>query len=390
MTGPQQLIVAVIVVFVIAFAITMIVLNRHANSMISTNKKLVENQNALLEQNTQHKISLEDLEWVNFKGDNGNFNLEPGKGYLYARKTSGEFTLTGTPYSGNGVIELDYDSNANEFAGWNLLGNPYDYNVSVDKAFYVMNEEGTEITPADEGMPIMPMQGFFVVATEEGQTVTFSEWEAPFVPLDKLVMNLTNKRGATIDRAIVRFDEGHQLPKFQLNKNHTKVFIPQEGKDYAIVNVGRDAMHCISTEMPVSFKAEKNGSYTLSFAAQEVSFDYLHLIDNLTGNDVDLLANPSYTFEANTTDYAQRFKLVFAINDEDNKNNKDNFAFISNDEIIVNGEGMLQMFDVTGRTVYAAEVNSAFRIPNSAFTSGVYVLQLVNGDQVKTQKIVVK
>ena len=172
----------------------------------------------------------QDLEWVNFKGDNGNFNLEPGKGYLYAHNTFGMFTLTGTPYSGNGVIELDYDSNAAEFAGWNLLGNPYDYNVSVDKAFYVMNEEGTEITPADEGMPIMPMQGFFVVATKEGQTVTFSEWEAPFVPLDKLVMNLTNKRGATIDRAIVRFDRGHQLPKFQLNKHHTKVFIPQEGE----------------------------------------------------------------------------------------------------------------------------------------------------------------
>lgn len=59
MTGPKLLIVAVIIVFVIAFAITMIVLNRHANSMISTNKKLVENQNAILEQNTQHKISLE-------------------------------------------------------------------------------------------------------------------------------------------------------------------------------------------------------------------------------------------------------------------------------------------------------------------------------------------
>lgn len=54
-----MLIVAVILMFVIAFAITMIVLNAHAKNMISTNKKLVENQNALLEQNTQHKIALE-------------------------------------------------------------------------------------------------------------------------------------------------------------------------------------------------------------------------------------------------------------------------------------------------------------------------------------------
>ena len=142
----------------------------------------------------------QDLEWINYKGNNGNFNLEPGKGYLYARKTSGTFTLTGTPYSGNGVIELDYDSNAAEFAGWNLLGNPYDYNVSVDKPYYIMNEAGTEIiSPEDENTPILPMQGFFVVATEAGQKVTFSEWEAPYVPLpiDKLVMNLTPSSNST-------------------------------------------------------------------------------------------------------------------------------------------------------------------------------------------------
>jgi AraC-like DNA-binding protein len=59
MTGPQQLIATVIIVFVIAFAITVFVLNKQAKNMFSTNKKLVENQNTLLEQNTQHKIALE-------------------------------------------------------------------------------------------------------------------------------------------------------------------------------------------------------------------------------------------------------------------------------------------------------------------------------------------
>ena len=54
-----MLIATVILVFVIAFAITVIVLNKQAKNMISTNKKLVENQNTLLEQNTEHKIALE-------------------------------------------------------------------------------------------------------------------------------------------------------------------------------------------------------------------------------------------------------------------------------------------------------------------------------------------
>ena len=327
-----------------------------------------------------------DLEWINYKEGEGNFNpgfnLEPGKGYLYAHNTSGEFALNGTPYSGNGVIELDYDSNATEFAGWNLLGNPYDYNVSVDKAFYVMNEEGTEITPADEGMPIMPMQGFFVVATEEGQTITFSEWHAPYVPLDKLVMNLTNKRGATIDRAIVRFDGGHLLPKFQLNKHHTKVYIPQEDKDYAIVNATEMG------EMPVNFKAEKNGNYTLSFAAQEVSFDYLHLIDNLTGNDVDLLANPSYSFEAKSTDYENRFKLLFVCGDANDDND---FAFFNNDNWIISNEGnaIIQVIDVNGRIISTEAINGCANVNVNA-AKGVYMLRLINNDNVKTQKVVVR
>lgn len=51
MTGPHLLIAAVIIVFVVAFIITMLVLNANAKKIISTNTKLVESQNTLLEQN---------------------------------------------------------------------------------------------------------------------------------------------------------------------------------------------------------------------------------------------------------------------------------------------------------------------------------------------------
>jgi hypothetical protein len=193
-------------------------------------------------------------------------------------------------------------------------------------------------------------------------------------------MNLTNKRGATIDRAIVRFDRGRQLPKFQLNKNHTKVFIPQEGKDYAIVNATEMG------EMPVSFKAENNGNYTLSVNAEEVSFNYLHLIDNLTGNDIDLLKTPSYSFEAKTTDYASRFKLVFATGNAD-----DNFAFYSNGSFVINNEGnaTLQVIDVTGRIISTENINGCANV-NVNGAAGVYMLRLVNGDNMKIQKVIVK
>jgi AraC-like DNA-binding protein len=59
MTGVHLLIAAVIIVFVIAFIVTMLVLNDSAKKIISANTRLVENQNTLLEQNKMQGSELE-------------------------------------------------------------------------------------------------------------------------------------------------------------------------------------------------------------------------------------------------------------------------------------------------------------------------------------------
>ena len=76
-----------------------------------------------------------------------------------------------------------------------------------------------------------------------------------------------------------------------------------DGEDYAVVSAGN------AGEIPVNFKAKENGQYTITVNPENVEMSYLHLIDNMTGADVDLLQTPSYTFEARTTDSAERFKL---------------------------------------------------------------------------------
>ena len=323
----------------------------------------------------------EEDEWINYEA--GAFNLVPGKGYLYAHDTDVALTFTGTPYNGNGVFPLSYTEGAS-LAGWNLMGNPYTYDVTVDKDFYIMNEDGDEIITPEETMPIQPMQGFFVVATAADQTVTFSEYETPTVPLDKLVMNLSRNRGTVIDRAIVRFGEGEQLPKFQLNQNSTKLYIPQGNKDYAIVRSAAQG------EMPVSFRASENGTYTLAVEAENVEMNYLHLIDNMTGMDVDLLQTPNYTFEAKTSDYASRFRLVFSANGTTD-NEVETFAYFNGSNWTVNnmGEATLQVVDVTGRTVSCETINGNATISLNQ-TPGVYMFRLVSGNGVKVQKVVVK
>ena len=185
-----------------------------------------------------------------------------------------------------------------------------------------------------------------------------------------------------LDRAIVRFGEGGEerhrnLEKLQLNPNHTKLYIPQDDKDYAVVNTQAQG------EVPINFKPETNGTYTLTVSTPFTShLSLLTLIDNLTGHDVDLLQTPSYTFNAKTTDYESRFKLVLAANDGDtNADNDAPFAYISNGELVITGEGTLQVIDALGRNLPPF---------TSHLSPGIYVLRLINGNDVKTQKIVIK
>ena len=325
-------------------------------------------------------------EWINMH-DGG--TLEVGKGYLYANSENVTLTFTGTPYTGNGTVTLAYSTTNQsvEMRGWNLIGNPFGQAVSLkgenpetgdleDVEFYVMNDAGNELTPGDGAIDVM--QGVFVKAVVDNQ-------EVEFVPAEtdkgsKVFINVLKDRGNTIDRAIVRLGEGGTLPKFMLNPENTKIYIEQGGDDYAVVSSNED-------EIPVSFKAASNGTYTLNVAVQNAELDYLHLVDNLAGTDTDLLANPNYTFEANTGDYASRFTLVL----RNTTGLVEHFAFFNGHNWTVSnqGEATLQVIDVTGRLVSTKTIDGTTQLDINA-APGVYMFRLVNGSDVKVQKVVVR
>ena len=326
----------------------------------------------------------EGAEWRNYEAEA--FYLTPGKGYLYAKSTDETLTFTGMPYEGDGVVTLSKTDGV-AWSGWNLIGNPFGEEAYFEQNFYRMNENGSEIVPVSGGVMVAPMEGIFVLAKEDGDEVEFGIVGSIPGPIDdpqKLVLNLNHNQDAFIDRAIIRFDESNQLPKFQLNPNSTKICFTLDETDFAVVR--SDAQG----EMPVSFKAAENGTYTLSVNVENMDVDYLHLIDNMTGMDIDLLQTPSYSFEANTTDYTTRFRLVFSTITSIGENN-DSFAFFSNGRFIVSNEGQatLQVIDVTGRIVSDEIINGTCSVSVDT-TPGVYMLRLVSGNNVKIQKVVVK
>ena len=326
----------------------------------------------------------EEQEWRNYVVNP--FNLVPGKGYLYAKQatTEGEvfhFELTGTPYN-NQPITLS-KTEGGDFPGWNLVGNPFGETAYIDRDCYVMKADGSEIITG-EGNEIAVMQGFFVIADHDGEELVIST-EAPANTDGKIVMNVSNGRRSVIDRAMVRFGEGRTLPKFMLNDGNTKIYIAEGNEEYAVVRSINEST------TPVSFHAAENGTYTLSITAEDVDFTFFHLIDNLTGNDINLLSTPSYTFEASTTDYAQRFSLLYATVDGVGENNGEAFAFFNGNEWVVNNEGEanLQVIDVTGRLISSETVYGTATVSLNQ-PAGIYMLRLVNGENVKVQKVVVR
>lgn len=331
----------------------------------------------------------QDNEWRNYKANH--FNFVSGKGYLTAFKQDATITFTGVPYTGDGTFSLVYTTAAQQFPGWNLIGNPYpnDATVNITDFFRMNPETGNELILGSGVVHLM--EGIFVKANDYGEQITFTELnnesDRQAQPdNDAPILDLTvTHEGQNIDLARVRFGEGSSLEKFQMNQDHTKLYIQKEGKDYAVVvNAAQQG------ELPVCFKAEENGTYTLNCMSQAVNLSYLHLIDNITGIDQDLLADPSYSFEAYTTDYASRFRLVFATGSSVDGNN---FGFVNGmGKLIIygiEGEATLQVVDGMGRVLSSEQFNGSYeRKLNVA--PGLYLLRLINENQIKVQKIVVK
>ncbi len=342
----------------------------------------------------------EPLEWRNYKYEP--FELVNGQGYLYATKEEQTLVFRGT-YNDAETQEVPLvymeDAPHSAMRGWNLIGNPFTMPAYANRSYYTMNEEGAAIEPVavSEWVPIPACHGVMVKAEASGEMVTFSRAVPQNVP-DQGSIHIdvaqVNSRGSvTHDKAIVSFNPNDQLDKFIFNESTCKVYIPRGGKDYAIF-----AYTDKIGEIPLNFKATRNGEYAISVNPDGTEFNYLHLIDNLSGADVDLLVpNPnegpaSYTFTAKTSDYASRFKLVFSVCVSADGDNGDDapFAFINNGNIIIVGAEAgttLQIVDVMGRVLVSTDNVRSFS--TSGMAKGVYVLRLINGEDVKTQKIVI-
>lgn len=306
-----------------------------------------------------------NLEWCNYKQDHFT-TIDNKTGYLYAHRYDIDIEFSGTLNNTDGSVPINYAS-GKPLAEYNLVGNPFPCNATIDKTDYyriVETEEGSKIQLATTST-IAPMEGIFVKAVDDNdKTVTFSKATAKGNGISGRMITISVSRnpGNVLDNARIRLDGNLNMEKLMLRDGGTRLYILQSGIEYALV-VNEDL-----ADVPVCFNAATDGIYTLNIETSN-GIEYLHLIDNLTGANIDLLTTPSYSFEAKTDDYPSRFRLLFNAIGE-NPSNLDDI------------EGDIQIMDVTGRVVTTDR--------NAKLTPGVYILRTVNGNDIQTKKIIIK
>lgn len=332
----------------------------------------------------------ENTKWLNQKVAANNItNFEQGVGYLYANADATVVNYLGTLIGTETEVTkaLSYDCENNSYKGFNLMGNPFSRNlvagdIEIDGTpvtTYYTVEGGNELaTKTLATTPIKPGQGFMVQATASSQNLVFNPSSKDRDAAKVGYITIVAGNNENTDNAFVQVGGGNTLRKMTLSDNSSVVYVMSDGKDYAAANI--DALE---GSMPICFKANTLGTYTITIETNDVDAEYLHLIDNFTGDDINLLLEPSYSFIANNGDKAERFTLVFRANGNEGTTNN-LFAYQNNNDIIVNGEGELQVFDVTGRMVATQHVNGVQTV--NVPSQGVFIFKLNE----KTQKIVVR
>ena len=316
--------------------------------------------------------------------------MEIGQGYLY-RNNGTAISISGNTTVGNQTVALT-KTGESVTAGLNLIGNPFPHDIykgvggaindsKLSDNFYYLNNNGSWQVGTYE-TAITPGMGIIVQANTAGD-ITIADDVTPASAEHaakassgelQLILNGNNYQ----DIAYAVLNEGYGLSKLEHpNEAAPMLFINHNDKSYAVAH-----MNSNTHSFNLNLKAMTMGKYTLSAKAMG-DFDYLHVIDRLTGEDIDMLLEGEYSFMASPTDNENRFIVKLEYSDGSEASDS-TFAYQSGNDIVVTGEGELQIFDVMGRMMMSQRVNGVETI--NVPTDGMYIFRLNE----KVQKIVVE
>ena len=342
------------------------------------------------------QLIIDDVQFLNEN------NFEKGKGYLVSYQDESniaEFKGNLNYLDEGESYQIDFNHYPNILAQFNLIGNPFPFNIDWDE--YVKTSsvyDGFATLNAEEGGYKYNVNGTikagegFMIKTLEGvdQYIRFSKNTSKSYRTKYNSINITVSNKTSSDNVIIRFNDekASGFPKLlNFNNNIAAVYVKDENINYGILNYNNDIK-----EIPLYFDAKEMGTYTLTF---DVKGDYenLYLLDKMTGEKVNVLLENKYSFTATSNDNPDRFVLRLAQSSQPEAHS--HFAYINNSDIVIfdiEGEAQIRIIDALGRCVYNGECSDEIHRVDAAshvLTSGVYMIQKIDDKGINIQKIII-
>lgn len=273
-----------------------------------------------------NESNLTNEEWENYKGGLADFTtFENGRGYLFANSNAFSPAFTGTLNASAVTCQLSYAERPNDpLSGFNLIGNPFPHDIykgegaAIDDAnlasgYYTLTNEGTWQVHTFEDA-IHPGQGILVKATAptvltiaKSTAVATSETGGAKREAGPLSISVKGENGQ--DQAFVYFGRGNSMEKMGgFVAQEPILWVRDNGKDYAIAHVEK-----ADETLELCFSCKQTGDFTLTVDRNEMEFEYLQLVDHVTGLTVDLLKQPAYVFQATGQELDARFSIRFKV-----------------------------------------------------------------------------
>ncbi|WP_435412945.1 lamin tail domain-containing protein [Psychroserpens mesophilus] len=375
--------------------------------------------------------------------------LDAGVGYRAATSDNSVVTFSGV--AENGTITNDIINGGSVSAEWNLVGNPYPSYLNVQSflnhdvggvtnlnlfdagsaAIYGYDGSATNgwtiynLATTTPSTVIAPGQGFFVSADATNAPL----YDLEFTP----AMRST---GTTDDFIVGRNGDGGLIyftlnasaggnsysTDFYFNPNASAGFdlgfdaelfgappafsiyshLVEDNEGEAIALQALNTTNLDNTTIPIGINANQGEQITISILVNSLPSTVEIFLDDTVANTSTLLTNSDYVFTPSSA-LSGTGRFFLRTNDTSLstiENTLDNLTISmlnQSKELVINGQlknnTMLNLYDIQGRLVLSTKLDNTVsenRIDMSSLSAGVYVANVQNNEQQKSQKVIIK
>ena len=339
--------------------------------------------------------------WQNVKQSSNSFaNLENGRGYLYANEYDATLSFVGELNGDDVTYHLSKTENI-VLSGFHLIGNPFTHNIykgvgaaiddnNLAAGYYTLSNAGAWGAKISDDIPIAPGQGILVKTSKEGDVKIKKTNTQPSRKSSVDILAITVNNNEYEDKAFAVFEDGVALEKVNhQNQDIPMIYLPVDDANYAVAMLDNNMK-----DIPLSFKANTMGEYTIAINSDNRGFEHIYLVDSQTGNVTNMLVD-EYTFIATTNDNPNRFVIkLYDVDSVNEISDSENYIYIDNGDLVVGnikGAALIDIYDILGRDVMKLETtDKEVRMNVSEFNMGIYIVRITDDNGVKTRKVIVE